>query len=245
MPWLLWLLGYPDQALRRSHEALTLARELAHPLSLAGALDYAAWLHQLRREALITQEGAEAAMALAREHGFPQYETVALSLWGWALAQQGQGEAGLDALRQGMATHLAVGAELVRPYFLAMLAEAAQDEPEVGLAALVEALTLVNTTDERWYEAELYRLKGQLLLQLSSGNHPEAETCFHQALDIARRQQAKSWELRAATSLARLWQSQDKRQEAYDLLAPVYGWFTEGFDTADLQDARALLDELE
>jgi predicted ATPase len=109
---------------------------------------------------------------------------------------------------------------------------------------LTEALSLVDKNDERWYEAELHRLKGELLLQRSSDNHTEAETCFQKALDIARRQQAKSFELRAATSLARLWQQQGKRQDAYDLLAPVYGWFTEALDTADLQDAKALLDEL-
>ena len=118
------------------------------------------------------------------------------------------------------------------------------EQPEAGLTVLAEALTLVDTTGERWYEPELYRLKGELLLQQSSDNQAEAETCFHQALDIARNQQAKSFELRAATSLARLWQQQGKRQEAHDLLAPVYNWFTEGFDTADLKDAKALLDEL-
>ena len=117
-------------------------------------------------------------------------------------------------------------------------------QPEAGLTVLTEALTLVDTTGERWYEPELYRLKGALLLQQSSDNHTEAETCFHHAIAIAQNQQAKSWELRAATSLARLWQQQGKRQEAHDLLAPVYNWFTEGFDTADLKDAKALLDEL-
>src|SRR5262249_51794688 len=118
-------------------------------------------------------------------------------------------------------------------------------QPEAGLAALAEALTLVETTGERWYEAEIYRLKGALLVQQNTANQAEAETCFHHALDIARNQQAKSFELRAATSLARLWQQQGKRQEAHGLLAPVYQWFTEGFDTADLKEAKALLDELE
>src|SRR5215468_3821055 len=117
-------------------------------------------------------------------------------------------------------------------------------EPEAGLTVLVEALTHVNTTGERWYESEIYRLKGELLLQQSSDNSTEAETCFHKALDLARDQQAKSFELRIATSLAKLWQQQGKRQEAHDLLASVYNWFTEGFDTADLQEAKALLEEL-
>src|SRR5262249_49275136 len=118
-------------------------------------------------------------------------------------------------------------------------------EPEAGLTVLVEALTLAETTGARWYVSELYRLKGELLLQLSSDNQAEAETCFRHALEIARSQQAKSLALRTVTSLARLWQQQGKRKKAYDLLAPVYGWFTEGFDTADLQDAKALLNALE
>ena len=135
----------------------------------------------------------------------------------------------------------------MRPYSLALLAEAhgTMGQPEAGLAALTEALTLVDTTGERWYEPELYRLKGELLLQQSSDNHTEAEACFLHALDIARHQEAKSFELRTATSLARLWQSQGKRDEARQLLGDVYGWFTEGFDTADLKDAKGLLDELE
>jgi predicted ATPase len=140
----------------------------------------------------------------------------------------------------------ATGAEIWRPYWLALLAEShgTLGQPEAGLTVLTEALTLADKTGERWYEPELYRLKGVLLLQPSSDNQAEAETCFHHALDLARSQQAKSFELRTATSLAKLWQQQGKRQEAHDLLAPVYGWFTEGFDTADLQDAEALLAEL-
>jgi len=143
-------------------------------------------------------------------------------------------------------TYRATGAVLNQPYYLALLAEAhgAMGQPEGGLTALTEALTLVDTTGERWYEPELYRLKGELLLQQNSAKQADAESCFQHALDLARNQQAKSFELRAAMSLARLWQQQDKRQEAYDLLAPVYNWFTEGFDTADLQDAKALLDAL-
>jgi predicted ATPase len=140
----------------------------------------------------------------------------------------------------------ATGAEMFRPYWLALLAEAygTLGEPEAGLTVLTEALTHVETTGERYYEAEIYRLKGELLLQQHSDNQADAEHCFQQAISIAQSQQAKSWELRAATSLTRLWQQQGKRQEAHDLLAPVYGWFTEGFDTADLQDAKALLNEL-
>jgi predicted ATPase len=137
----------------------------------------------------------------------------------------------------------ATGAAQGRSWHLALLAEAYghAGRPEAGLAALAEALALVDTTSECFYEAELYRLKGELLLALSAENHAEAEICLHQALDVARRQQAKSLELRAAMSLARLWQHRGKRAEARDLLAPIYNWFTEGLDTADLQEAKALL----
>jgi predicted ATPase len=135
---------------------------------------------------------------------------------------------------------------VIRPYWLALLAEAYAkvDQPEAGLTRLAEALVVVNETGERRWEAELHRLKGELLLACSAERDTEAETCFRQALDIARRQQAKSWELRAAMNLAGLWQQQDKRAEAHALLAPVYNWFTEGFDTADLQEAKGLLDAL-
>ena len=155
--------------------------------------------------------------------------------------------AGIEQIQQSLVTHRATGAGIGGPWRLALLAEAygTMEQPEGGLTALTEALALVETTGERWYEPELYRLKGVLLLQQSLDNQTAAETCFHHALEIARNQQAKSFELRTATSLARLWQRQGKHREAYDLLAPVYNWFTEGFTTADLQDAKALLGELE
>jgi predicted ATPase len=167
-------------------------------------------------------------------------------LRGWVLAHQGQVQEGIEQITQGLRAYRATEAEQARPYFLALLAEAYGiiGQPEAGLTALMEALTHVDTTGERSIEAELYRLQGELLLQQSSDHQAEAETCFHHALEIARTQQAKLLELRATTSLAHLWQQQGKRQEAHDLLAPVYGWFTEGFDTADLQDAKALLEAL-
>src|SRR4029453_10792262 len=160
-------------------------------------------------------------------------------LHGWALAQQGQAQEGIAQIHQGLTAWRATGAELGRPGFLALLAEAygVMGQPEEGLTALAEALTLAETTGERWYDPELYRLKGELLLQQHLDNQAEAETCFQQAIAIAQNQQAKSLELRAARSLSKLWQQQGKRQEAHDLLAPIYGWYTEGFDTADLQDA--------
>jgi predicted ATPase len=163
------------------------------------------------------------------------------------VAQQGQAQDGIEQLHQGLSAVRATGAALRRPYASALLAEAygTMGQPEAGLTVLTEALTQADKAGERWWEPELYRLKGEFLLQLSSDNQAEVETCFRHALDIARSQQAKSLELRAAMSLSRLWQQQGKRQEAHDLLAPVYNWFTEGFDTADLKDAKALIEELE
>jgi TOMM system kinase/cyclase fusion protein len=244
--WHFWLLGYPEQALTRSREAITLAQELAHPHSLASALDYASFVHCYRREGHATQELAEAGMALAREHGFPQFVALGMIMRGWALAMQGQGEEGVAQLHQGLAAFRAAGAEISRSRDLGLLAEASGEvgQTEAGLSVLAEAFAVVDSTGERYWEAELYRLKGELLLARSGEQHAEAETCFQQALDVSHRQEAKSLELRAATSLARLWQRQGKRADARELLAPVYHWFTEGFDTADLQEARALLGEL-
>jgi predicted ATPase len=242
----LWSLGYPDQMLVRSQEAVMLAQQIVHPFSLGFALVLAAVFHQLRREVRAVQECAEAAFSLAVEQGFPHWMAQGSILRGWTLAHQGQVQAGIEQMHQDLIAFRATGAEINQSYYLALLAEAygIMGQPETGLTMLTEALTVVDNTGERWYEAELYRLKGALLLQQSLDNQVEAESCFHHALDIARTQQAKSFELRAATSLARLWQQQGKRQEAHDLLAPIYGWFTEGFDTADLKDAKALLDSL-
>src|SRR5262249_53582194 len=227
-------------------EALTLAQQIVHPHSLGYALSAAAWFHQLRRDVRFTQEYAEADISLATEQRFPQWMALGCLFRGWALAQQGKVQEGSEQINQGLMTFSATGGELMRPHFLALLAEThgIRGQPEAGLTVLTEALTLVDATGERCYESELYRLKGELLLKQSLDNQAEAESCFHHALDLARHQQAKSFELRTATSLARLWQRQGKRQEAHDLLAPVYGWFTEGFDTADLKDAKGLLDAL-
>jgi TOMM system kinase/cyclase fusion protein len=243
----LWLLGYPDQALRQNHAALTLAQELSHPPSLAAVLFYIATIHGYRQEAHATQEQAEAAMALASDQGFPQWLTGGMILRGWALAMQGRGEEGVAQLRQALAAWRAMGAGLAVSHWLVLLAEAYRQagQAEEGLRLLDEALAHVDHTGERHYAAEVHWLKGELLLRQAIPDEAQAEISLHQALAVAHHQQAKSWELRAAMSLARLWQSQGKRQEAYDLLAPVYNWFTEGFDTTDLQEAKALLDELE
>jgi predicted ATPase/class 3 adenylate cyclase len=245
--WALWYLGYPEQGRTRSHQAVTLAQQIAPSYSLAHALSGAVMSHQFRREVRAAQERADALIRLATDQGFPLWRARGVVLRGWALAQQaGQAQEGIEQLTQGLSAVRATGAESSWSYFLALLAEAhgTLGEPEAGLTALAEALTRVDTTGERWYEPELYRLKGELLLQQHLDNQADAETCFHHAISIAQSQQAKSWELRAATSLARLWQQQGKRQEAHDLLAPIYHWFTEGFDTADLKDAKALLDEV-
>jgi predicted ATPase len=247
----LWSLGYPDQALKRTQEALASAQELSHPFSLALALDYATILHQFRRERQAAQERAAAAIALCTEQGFAYYLAWGTVMQGWALAEQGRREEGIAQMRQSLAALRATGAELRQPYYLAMLAEAygKAGKAEEGLTALAEALDRVNKTGERFYEADLYRLKGELTLksQVQGSKfkvQKEAEECFRKAIEIARRQQARSLELRAVTSLARLWQRQGKKAKAHYVLSEVYNWFTEGFDTADLQDAKTLLDEL-
>jgi predicted ATPase len=267
----LWLLGYPDQAHTRIHDALTLAQEVAHPVSHTYALTTAAMLHQFCRERHATHTQAEVAIYLAAEQGLPYWGAWSTVLSGWAVAAQGQEAEGIRQIRQGIAAYRATGAVLLWPYFLALLAEAygSTGQGEEGLRVLAEALPLVHYTGVRFYEAELHRLKGELLwqhavktgsiptpTQTSRGLHTdagatdgpplltEAETCLQHALTVARRQHAKSLELRAAVSLARLWQQQGKQPEAHQQLAEIYGWFTEGFDTVDLQEAKALLEDL-
>jgi predicted ATPase len=242
----LWLLGYPAQALARTHEALVLAQELSHPYSLAYAQVMAAWVSQFCRDVLAVYEHAEAAVAFSTAQGFPLWAALGTSFRGWALAMQGQGEVGLAQIRQGIAAWRATGAALQVPYLCTVLADVSAylGHPEDGLQALAEAHILMEQHDERWWEAEVYRLRGVLLLRQPGMPQAEAEAWLQRALDVARRQEAKSLELRAAISLSRLWQQQGKRREARELLTPVYTWFTEGFDTADLQEARALLDTL-
>jgi class 3 adenylate cyclase/predicted ATPase len=243
--WPIWVLGYPDQALQSVHKALTLAQDLNHPFSLAYALTMAAVVHQFCREAQAVQERADALIALSTEQGFPHWLAYGTILRGWALTSQEERAEGIAQIRQGLVAFRATGAEIQRPYFLSLLAEAYGKigQPEEGLTALIEALAIVEKTEERNWEAELHRRKGELLL-MQQGQKEKAEECFRKALDIARRQQAKSFELRASMSLSRLWQQQGKQEEAHQLLAEIYGWFTEGFDTADLKEAKVLLEEL-
>jgi predicted ATPase len=242
----LWVLGYPDQAVERSHQTLTLAQKLAHPHSLALALGFAAWLHQFRREAEVVYGYTEAAATLSTEQGFALWSANGMLLQGWVLVEQGQEEAGLLQMQQGIAAWRVTGAEVLVPYFLALQAEmyGMLKQPDMGLTLLAEALATSSRTGECFCEAELHRLKGELLLQHVIPDIAQAEACFQRALGIARQQQAKSWELRAAISVSRLWQQQGKLDVARQLLAEVYGWFTEGFDTADLKKAKALLKEL-
>ena len=240
--WALWFRGLPDQALARMQEAINLATELREPPGVAYASYFAAILHQLRREPQLAQEHSEAAVAVSRTHGLSlgAYATVTQ---GWALIGQGLEADSIEQMRQGLAVHQATGSEVIRPHFLALLVEALgrTGQTEAGLHLLREALAMVNRSGEHCYEAELYRLQGELLLKQSPHC---AEQCFHQAIKVARQQQAKSWELRAATSLARVYQQQGKSHQARTVLTEIYDWFTEGFDTADLREAKALLDQL-
>ena len=244
--WVLWLLGYPEQALQRSQEALSLARAQSHPFTLSITLATVALLQQMRRDGEAPLEPMQASMRLAIEHGFPYMRVVGIILKGWALTRGGQVAEGMVQMREGLDELRAMGVEVLRPYLLALVAEVcgSSGQIEAGLGVLEEALVTAENHAERFNEADLHRLKGELLLRQYEGARCEAAACFQRALDIARRQQAKSLELRAATSLARLWQQQGKHDDARRLLAEVYGWFTEGFDTVDLQEAKALLEAL-
>jgi predicted ATPase len=246
MAYVLYLLGYPDQALTQSHAMLTYAQELRHAFSLARAHFNVATLHKLRGEADATQEWAEAALAIMTEQGFVRLLGNTTFTRGWALAAQEQHKEGMAEMHQGLATRWAIGARQSIPEYLARLGEAYGriGQADEGLGLLAEALALADTTVDCWYETELHRIKGELLLRQAVPDTPQAEACFQQALAVARRQQAKSWELRAAMSLSRLWQQQGKHAETRELLAPIYSWFTEGFDTPDLQEAKALLEDL-
>ena len=242
----LWCLAYPVQALRRCQKALALAQELTHPHGLAFAQHFAAFLFHRRREATVVQAQVDALLTLATAQGFPLFVGLGTCWRGWVLAMQGQSEVGLAQLHQGLAAVLATGQVLARPLYLFLLAEATRyaGQIEEGLRLLAEVLTVVEASGLGDLHAEVYRLQGELLLCQAVPNAVQAEVCFQQALAIARRQQAKSWELRAAVCLSRLWQRQGRRVAARQLMAEVYDCFTEGFDTVELQEARALLEEL-
>jgi predicted ATPase len=241
----LWTLGYADQARQRGEEALTLAHQGDHIPTLAYAEFFVGFVCQCCHDVAATQAHADALLALATEYRLALRAEQGRLLRGWALAMQGEVAAGLAHLRQALASP-DVGPESLRSYWLAVLAEAygRAGQPQIGLQVLAEAVTLLATTEVRWWEAEVLRLQGELLLHLPSPEVPQAEAVFHRTLEVAQRQQAKALELRAALSLARLWQGQGQHTAAQHLLAEIYGWFTEGFDTADLQEAKAVLAEL-
>jgi predicted ATPase len=242
----LWGLGYADQGQQRGQDALTQAQQTGPPLSLAYARACAARLSQYRRDVAATQAHAEAVMTFAATHGFGHRVELGRILRGWALAMQGDTATGVAHIQQGSVAVQSMGLKLYRPYFLALLAEAygQAGQPEAGLTVLAEAATLIATAEERWWEPEVYRLQGALLLQLPQPDIPQAAAYFHQALAVARAQQAKTLELRAAMSLSRLWQQQGQRDAARQLLAPIYTGFTEGFATPDLHEATVLLEAL-
>jgi predicted ATPase len=254
----MWYLGYPDRALKLSQEMVTLAQELSHPYSLSFTLYWTAFIHQLRREVELAKEWVEAGLRISAEKGFALYTAFGTVLRGWALAKQGEVNEGITHMQQGLDAWRETGAAVFLPDLLALLAEAygKAGQAEKGLSLVAEALALVEKNGERCWEAELHRLKGELLLIHQpkaeveaevDTHHQNAERCFERALAVARGQGAKSWELRAAMSLCRLQRrhgSQTKREAAQSTLGEVYGWFSEGFDTADLREAKALLEEL-
>lgn len=243
----LWLLGYPEQARQRSATALALAQTFAHPFSLVHALTFTATSHHLCGASRLTQEHAVLASTLAQEQGFALELGRSTVLQGWARCIEGQRPEGLAQIRAGLALYQATGALGWRLYYSGLLAEACGlcGQYAEGQQILTEALAIAEPSGEYLFATELHRLRGELLWRAEPQQQPDAaEVSLRHALAMARRQHAKALELRAAMSLARLWQRQDKCAEAYALLAEVYGWFTEGLDTADLQEARTLLDDL-
>jgi predicted ATPase len=262
----LWILGYPDQALTRAQEGLALSQGFSHVNTLGYGLACLPYIHLVRGEWQAAQEQAEACVAFATEAGLPYFVAQDSIILGSALAAQGHNEEGITKMRQGLAAQRATGGRGLQQLWLALQVEAYIETGQIeeGWTALEEALTIRPKYGERYWEAELYRLKGELTLQQASQKskvktqkskvpnpqsqildpHAEAEACFQQAIDTARELSAKSFELRAATSLARLWQQQGKQREAHKMLSEIYNWFTEGFDTKDLQEAKTLLEEL-
>jgi predicted ATPase/DNA-binding winged helix-turn-helix (wHTH) protein len=241
-----WHLGYPDQALKRIGEARELALKLSNPFNLAQAELWGTILRQFRREPREARETAESLIARSAEHGITDWLDWATCLRGWATAAEGFHEAGIGQMRESLAALKTKGAGVWRPYFLSMLAEGCLETSRVedGLGALTEALTAAEKYKELEHEALIHRLRGELLLAQDNSDAAAAQQCFERAIEIARKQHGKSFELRATTSLARQLGKQGKRDEARAMLEAIYVWFTEGFDTADLKEAKALLDEL-
>ncbi|MCK1636114.1 AAA family ATPase [Bradyrhizobium sp. 157] len=245
LSWTWLVLGYPEQARARSREALDAAREIAHLNTLAYALLFACFFEQFRGAGREAKDRAEKLIELATEQNFPHFLAAATVIRGWALTQSGELETGLAQLRQGLPAWRATGAGLYEPYFLGLQAEALgrSGAAEEGLDLVAKALERVEETGERWFEAELHRIMGELMLRLPKPDPIAAEARFGHAAATARQQGAKVWELRATTRLAEVWREQGRCGEAHDLLGPLYSQFTEGFGTPDLQAASALLRE--
>jgi predicted ATPase len=244
--WTLWLLGYPDRALATGEEAVAFAQKLSHPNSVAAAEFFLMIVQLYRRDARAVLLTAERVIAISTERGFGAWLLFLTTHRGWAIAEQGRSEEGIALMRQGLATAHGAGADIGRPDLLCQLAEVCMKAGRLddALSAVNEALAAVDKQEDRYYEPEIHRVKGEVLLRQDHSNLGQAAECFRKAIEIARKQSGKSLELRATTSLARLLAEQGRRNEARTMLAEIYNWFTEGFDTADLKEAKALLDEL-
>jgi predicted ATPase len=237
-------LGFPDRALARSSAAIVEARSLVHPPSLAVSLAMGAKLLLLLGDSAALDEQADQLVAVATEQGFPFYRAQGTIYRSWVKVKYGDVAEGISLLRSGSTAYRATGAKAWMPHQIALVSAASEiaGQIEDAVTQLDDALQIVEGTGERWFAAELNRHKGRLLLR--QGRTEAAEELYHKALSIAQEQEAKLWELRAAVSLARLRRDQGRRAEARDLLAPIYGWFTEGFETPDLKEGKALLEEL-
>ncbi len=244
--WCSALLGYPEKALARTRECLRLARKQPHPFGQAFAFFNAIQVHHLCGDYESSIESAEEMITIASEQGYTEMISMGTFFRGWALADRGQVEKGMAQMGEGVLDSQITMKTFARAVWLPFQAEVygKAGKAEEGLSMLAEALDIVTETGIRMGESEIYRIKGELLLALSAGNHGEAEACFDRAIEVARRQQAKTLELRAVTSLSRLLQEQGRKEEARTLLSEIYNWFTEGFDTADLKKAKVLLESL-
>jgi predicted ATPase len=237
------LLGFPQKAMKLGAEAVTLAQSLSHPYSLAMAMWHSAIVLQVGRRRQRCRDVATELLELSQEHDFPMMRGAGMFFLGWATADGGDLEQGIALMEQGLAL-VSAGRRVTRPYMLGVLASAKADlgRPGEALELLKDALASTEVGGERWWQAELHRLRGGLLV--ARGQCDEGEACHRSAIEVSSRQRARTLELRAATSLARLWSDRGRNAEARDLLAPIYGWFTEGFDTTDLKEAKILLDAL-
>jgi predicted ATPase len=244
---ILWLLGYPEAALAHAHQALNDAREIDRAITLTSTLGWVSLLEALCGNHLAGNALVSELLALAEEKRLFLSKGVGMLVQGLLLALTGQPSDAVRALTSGLGHRRSMGITTFSPFFLSNLASAYAELGQFDDAwpCIGEALAAIETTKERWCEAEVERIAGEVSLKSHEPDAAKAEAYFERAMAVARAQQAKSWELRAAMSMARLWRNQGKRDEARDLLAPVYGWFTEGFDTRDLKEAKALLDELE